>query len=548
MNTPAPATLGLATGATLGGFGVSAPTGLEGLFALLLGGNQPGATGNGLPTGLLDALLKQTETPLGNDTLLGLLPQNVLEQLDTGDAKSLSAQLANLFANQGEPGAEELQATMQVNLQAVVVEIQQITVQLTEGGIDLSSLGSSQDLAAAFIQLGMPPEEAAMKAAQIDTMLQLVRQMLDVPDDATPGDLMAQILAASGALANMGQAPVVQVEAQITTASAEVAVVQVQVSHHHARARLAAQNNATGADLARGMAGISPLEGEADTTLPAANTVQPVAPDAETLGAEADALPDADILVTDAPVQAAPAAPVQTPQAAPAANTQPSERPIMVENTPTVQAVEAGKEIAAPKGTEVLRATVDDQDNLQVERKVDAMTLREAPVHNPPPPPPAKEVAPAPFAERLAHATRHESTQQVVVQIKELAGQGGGVVRMILNPPELGEIRIEMVVIGGKVEGSISATDGAVVELLARDVHSLKQGLGELGLKLGDNGLTLMLGQNNQQQAQQDQRGQQPQHNQQGWNGGAGTDDGQLPEPAVATRWVSPDRVLDMNV
>lgn len=544
MNAPAPTTLGIPTG-TLGGFGVpgAAPTGLEGLFALLLGSGQPTAgTPGGLTEGLLGALLNQQtgDGPLNGDTLLGLLPQNVLEQLDTQSPDTLGAQLANLLSNQGEPGAEGLQATMQVNLQAVVVQVQKITVQLKQAGVDMSALGDTQALAAALVKLGMSPEEAAMKAAQIDTMLQLVRQMLDAPAEMGMGDLMAQILAASG-MAATAPSPIVQVEAQITTATAEVAVVQVQISPHHARARLAQNANASGTDLARSLAGITALDEQPATDVPATQAVLPTEAAENDVATTNDQLPQP--VANAAPQPGAVAAPVEV-------NTQPAEKPIMVQSAPTVEAVEAGREIKAPSGTEVLRATLDEQDNLQIDRKVDTLTLREAQVQSPPPAPPAKEVVNhGSFSERLAHATRADTTQQVVVQVKEMAGQGGGVVRMILNPPELGEIRIEMIVTNGKVEGSISATDNAVVELLARDVHSLKQGLGELGLKLGDNGVALMLSNGNQQQAQQDQRGQQPANTPQGWAGeGAETADTDLPDPATAARWVSPDRVLDMNV
>lgn len=530
MNTPAPAMLGLSS-LGMGGFGAPGgmPSGLEGLFALLLGTGQPGAGQQGMPSGLLDALLGQTDKPLGNDTLLGLLPQNVLEQLDTGNPEKLGAQLANLLSNQGEPGTDGLQATMQVNLQAVVVELQEITVKLTQAGVDLSSLGDSQQLAAALVKMGMTPEEAAVKAAQIDTMLRLVREMLGLEGEAAPGDLLAQMMAA-GNMLNPAASPVVQVEAHITTATAEVAVVQMQVSPHHARARMAGQGAFAGADLAREMAGIT-MPADASSDLASTQTVQAAAG----AGGLAADTADAPSIPVAAAVPAAPAVPVNP------------ATPIMVESAPAVQAVEVGKEIKAPAGVEVLTAKVDEDDNLQVERRVDALTLREAPMQTQAQS--AAKQAEGSFAERLGSATRADTTQQVVVQVKELAGQGGGTVRMVLSPPELGEIRIEMVVSGGKVEGRISATDSAVVELLARDVHSLKQSLGDLGLKLGDNGLALMLNNGNQQQAQPDQRGQQTATPHQGGNGeGADTAEEQTPDSATAARWVSPDRVLDMNV
>lgn len=159
--------------------------------------------------------------------------------------------------------------------------------------------------------------------------------------------------------------------------------------------------------------------------------------------------------------------------------------------------------------------------------------------------------APSSFAERLAQATRADVTGQTVVQVKGLADQGGGTIRMILNPPELGEVRVEITVTGGKVEGQISATNNAVVELLARDVHSLKHGLENSGLKLGDQGLSLMLNTGGQQQNPQGQAGQGGQHQKTSastpaWSGGeAGTD---APLPVDPGAWVAPERILDVRV
>ena len=146
----------------------------------------------------------------------------------------------------------------------------------------------------------------------------------------------------------------------------------------------------------------------------------------------------------------------------------------------------------------------------------------------------------AQFADKLATAMRSNVTEQATVQLQGLsqglqdgtvggaagtsgnadAGATGGQVRMLLNPPELGEIRIDLTVKDGSVHGTIAASDGAVVSLLAQQVHVLKHGLDQAGLKLGEQGINLMLSNSNQQGNSQGNPNAQQQAGQAG-NGGA---------------------------
>jgi flagellar hook-length control protein FliK len=118
-------------------------------------------------------------------------------------------------------------------------------------------------------------------------------------------------------------------------------------------------------------------------------------------------------------------------------------------------------------------------------------------------------------------------------------------VRMTLNPPELGRIDIQLSIQDGIVSGAISASDSAVIEQLARDINQLRQSFVDAGLKLGDQGISLMLNNNPQQQSGQHGQGQ----NSQGpaWQGDdAARDLMDLATPAAA--WVAPDRLVDVRI
>jgi len=161
------------------------------------------------------------------------------------------------------------------------------------------------------------------------------------------------------------------------------------------------------------------------------------------------------------------------------------------------------------------------------------------------------------FAERLAQAQQHQALQQVAIAIQPLLNNGqGGAVRMTLNPPELGRIEIHLKIEAGQVSGAIAATEPAVVEHLARELPALRQALADAGLRLGDQGLSLMLGQNpdgrdpnqpnpfagNGQNGQGQRRGDANHSGPDEAHGTLGA------TPSGVSRWVAPERVLDTEV
>ncbi|MFZ2587042.1 MAG: flagellar hook-length control protein FliK [Alphaproteobacteria bacterium] len=512
-----------------------APAGLEGLFANLMG-----------------AISDATTTP--TDTDLAAL----LASLKDSPGAELPPELFELT------GADSLQ----VNIQAVFIHVQQTIVQLQQSGFDMAAIGNGSDLAAAFTQLGMDPAVAVVKATQIETMLQLVKDMLNQDTaDSTLGNLMAMMAASSTSLTPM-----------LTQQTITVDVTQVDI--HIATA--AVQRAGLGAFKAMGQHDCSTLARQLAHGLPeTTETVDaplPLLPSAEAIPASLATdttiidpakvlaslkaqLTEGDDDTTPEPV-ATEAAPTLPALATPVVEAKPIH-PHTLPLNPTVSPVEASAVLDAPKGIEVARLTESATGEATLERTLTPSQVREAaPTLDKPESSEPTSATPtwdetakaagstssAPFAEKLAHATRADVTRQTVVQVKELAGQGGGIVRMILNPPELGEIRIEMVIRADKVEGTITATDNAVVELLARDVHSLKQGLADAGLKLGESGLSLMLGSNSStfNQHSQSQQGQNPQGNQQHAANWLGDADGDA--TTDTTGWVSPDRIVDVRI
>lgn len=561
--------------------------GLGNVLAGLLGGGS-GAIGSllGAGAGLLSGGVGQALPGLFGALLGGVAGSEGLGGEGELAAADLAALLASLKDAPASPLPDSLfvsgdSGELTVDLQQVMVQLKLTVTELKQAKVSFRDLGSAGDLASAYVKMGMSPEDAAVKATQIETMLRLVREMLDIPhdDDMTTGNLLAMV----AAQASTSLTPVVQFDEtsiQVTSVEAQVVVAQGK-----ARLQAFAQHpTRQGVDLARAVAGIDLPE---QTAAPDGKGLVPVVP--EVTGEPGQVVaPVADDVVTATKVAETAASVAAAVVAAVQAGDGDAGGGVDGEVVAEIAhgnrgAVEAESRLApkpvlppvdraqlqAPVGLEVARLVENDAGHGVVERKVSAAQLRESAPQpagsqaTAPTPPanveanqaasvalPAKaaEATPISFAERLAQATRADVTGQTVVQVKGLLDHGGGTVRMLLNPPELGEIRVEMTVSHGKVHGSISATDGAVVELLARDVHMLRQGLADAGLKLGDQGLSLMLGYNQQQGNGQGH----PHHNPHGgqhashvqWDGEGSGDEA----VTAAEGWVDLDKLVDVNV
>lgn len=82
---------------------------------------------------------------------------------------------------------------------------------------------------------------------------------------------------------------------------------------------------------------------------------------------------------------------------------------------------------------------------------------------------------------------------QLENQFGMLIEDGGGSVKIKLNPEELGEVEIHLDIRRGEVSGRMLVQNAEVLEQLARDMHRLEQQLEAHGLKFAESGLELAL-------------------------------------------------------
>lgn len=484
--------------------------------------------------------------------------------------QDLQTLIGQLLGQQGADANLSGQLQVQGGVQQLTVMVQQVQVvvtQLQQAGVDFSKLGTDAgQLASALHTLGMPSDQAALVASRITAALNLIRQQAQLSAGDT--NALALVLAAS---AQPAQASDTAWEVKITSASATFTQTSWNLKEGWAQAKTDAASQST--DLAQMLAGLGMVQ--APIQLPQAQAKAeatdilsaPAQPPVPTLtagsqgfvaqGAVADGTPvivrhpdAADTAVAAVTTQgAAGISPLTGAVAQQVVNPQAAKEVTQV-NAADVLSKPVGEVMYEWKpsetGVETLTATPAVHKALQ-----DAMASTPQPQGQWTVTAPAQEAAPqasglAHFSAQLAHAMRAGTTQQAVVQIQALTQQGGGTVRVQLHPKDLGEINIQLTVQNGSVHGAISATDTAVVEVLARDMHQLKESFAAAGLKVADQGISLMLNNNPQQNPGQQQQGNP------GTSSGpasvAGITGTEEAAPPAATAWVSPDRILDVSI
>lgn len=149
--------------------------------------------------------------------------------------------------------------------------------------------------------------------------------------------------------------------------------------------------------------------------------------------------------------------------------------------------------------------------------------------------------------ERLARQA--DIASQVNVKVRSLAANGGGSVKLMINPPELGEMEIRLEISNRTVKGQIIVQTQEVADQLARDLRVLQQGLADAGLNLGEEGFTFILQQDAREQLAEGDEGQDGNRSSgQGANQG---DEGEVDmavNTATHTPWRNVDKILDMNI
>ncbi|RYG58694.1 MAG: flagellar hook-length control protein FliK [Alphaproteobacteria bacterium] len=542
----------IASGMTITHMGAQAGAmpmdGLAGLFSTLMGSAAPGAAMAGevgavQGEGMISVLLGTQSGLTGADgkvvmpaegvmtVIAANLPEMGTEQVQLGDAPALTV----------TGDAETLSAFVQ-HLKDIYQKV------VVEGGLTIGELGDSAELAAALVKQGLSEEQALGVAERIQTMLEILEKQQAV-DEKTAGSLVAMMLAV------MGQ----QVPVEGEGADGQVFGLQIVSVEDSAKpmggAATAWQMRVSG-DVTRDLLGLD-AQPEAKAS-PAAETVRKVE---VIVSADADASLGVALPEVKLPEGGVPLVGVNHAAAAPnAAGVQGAAAASQVmAHEPTATRVAANEKIEAPKGETYYRlqadkhgmetleavkpvANVQETDPLpgQSSQAQTSIVQTAIPAH--------MTAAGAGYAERMekiqAMVERAGVGRQVMVQMQPMLEEGGGVVRMNLNPGGLGQITIEMTVQDGRVHGSISASESAVVEQLARELHNLRHGLADAGLKLGEQGINLMLSNGNSH----DNQGQGGQNGQAFGKGGraSGGEGGELAESLSA--WVAPDRVVDVNV
>jgi flagellar hook-length control protein FliK len=515
------ALLGSLAGVAPAGGAVGSTEGLAGLFNTLVGQAEGVGALSGLPADAeaqLAALLNSLPVAQGvtaqpaQNVLLGETPVQV-----TGEAQAV-----------------------QVLTQTISVLYQQITIQ---GGFSFGAQhtkgGATGDLAAALTKLGLPADEAQALAARIDTMLEILRLQLEgqqqALDDQTGGSLVVVLLAS---LLSPQQAQALQIPSSTAT------LTQVQVSVSQVQVRGAAFTAASGSALEGLLHKPAYMQAPAQPIFIKA-TPQPQVEVALTALAET-ATPQIQISLS---AEAKPVTPTAGAFVAPLV--QPIEQPQPLQGTtlykltegengtPVLQAlaVKQPEAVAAP-ATDVAPALPDTAAlNLSVLEVGKPLTVTTT------------------LAEKVQQAYQHQVAEQVKVAIQPLLkGQGdhtGGAVRMTLNPPELGRIEVHLKIENGQVSGTIAAQETAVVEHLARELPTLRQSFADAGLKIAEQGLSLMLS-NQQQDNPQAQNPFATPEQPQGRGGKTIDGEGGLNgfTDSVTTnptnRWVSPEALVDV--
>ncbi len=537
--------------------GVPDMTGLGGLFgALMNGASGTQAFGAGMTAVTFGGAGTGVVADAGFDIDAFFATQGVVEQTIQLDADAPAVTVKG--------DAETVKAFM-----VQVKEIYQKVI--LEGGLDLSGAGDTAALAGALQELGMDAETAQGVAARIDTMMKLVEEYhgkVKELDAETTGTLAAMMLAVMGQAA----APLEGGEAQSFSLQISSTEQTLTVSSRPI------SQIASGSDL---LASLREGTASRETAAPALRVVQvdvvqdgeaarvgmilPEVPTVDT-GLAAAAAPVADVAVDAKDVSLAARAPV------------------------TVQPVNRDEVVTPPEGDTYYKLAADANGTETVQAVKPLPTAREhadaaadtvvKPADTTPPTTHAQWMQqqradalanPAMPAQAAAsgtgYAEQYEAIQsmleksqvgrQVNMHIQPLLEQGGGTVRLQLNPVELGKVTVELTIAEGKVHGAIAASEPRVVEQLARELHTLRQGLADAGLKVSEQGINLMLSSDNGN-GQFGQQGQnaQAQQAQSGRRSSGGSVSGVTgdvageasPLASHLAEWVSPDRMLDVNV
>lgn len=549
--------------------------GLAGLFAALLGGqNTEGLEGldfsaSSADDSLADFVNGINFEKVGNlgEALKMFLPQGE-EGVGSFSQKGLMTALSE-FTGSSDIAGESLEALLGnsesgdvVFYQKIVIEIQKVAISVQSSGIDLSGIESLDQLAKAFQAMGMPPAEAQAKAERIDDAIKMMKRRLGIE---TEESLNGESPLAS-VLYNLASGhELVDLQKQMSTASIQVSRTMIAFESSSSLV-----TSDVGMKVLKGEALGSSLQGKIGEMSKTGSI--DLAPELADTSVDTD-ISDFEMLTS----KDFPAAKTIASKAGDVAGigTASAKMVTPLQSAEIAQlADDVGQFIAANEEVSTSRKTVSEitQDKvLKDVKSVDLFSVKPQSAENP-------EIVQFETADGdvvdldnideaiddvMDIATRKTSlesrvegfsrqamvklstvTSQVDIQMRQLANQGGGQVKFRLDPPELGEVDINLKIAKGQVKGTIIVQSIEAAEQLARDLRSLQQSLQDAGLNLSEEGLQFKL------------RDDQPNPDQQQSQHGSGEDgEGGTASTSIAagsseetTGWVKPDTILDVSV
>lgn len=581
--------LGNTQGATAqtGGGGLGSG-GFAGFFAALLGGqNMEGFEGLGLNAASegseefsdIFSLFKDIDLEASGglgETLKMFLPPN-MEGL-IGSGSSPTDILKGLFPGNTDIAGEGLdglisskEGQIEVFYQKIVIEIQKVAVSLHVSGIDLSGVDSLGALAKSFEKLGMSSAEALEKADRVDEAIKLMQRRLgietaDVDNNNSLASAIYNIMSSGSGFS----------QAEMYASQTQIQMSRTTIAFESSSTLISAD---IGMKVMKGEPLQPALQGQIGESLKTAEMLASTASDKGALSPQAklaefealtaDNIPKqtiaakaAEAAVTDAAKAQQQAVPMTQKSSAEiaqladdtarfvAANEEP------VQNKKRVSEVPSDKVIGESKVQDLFTVKAQggkggsEQLNLQLETAAgdvveldgidesieDVMEIVARKV--------SLDSRVDGFSKQAMVKTATIASQ-VNIQMRQLIGQGGGQINFRLDPPELGEIDIQLQISKGTVKGTIIVQSLEAAEQLARDLRLLQQSLQDAGLNLSDEGLQFKL---KDDQPSSDHR------QSEGDSREDGDDDIESDSVMAGTGksqqqgWVKPDAIVDVSV
>lgn len=478
-----------------GGQGI--PQGLAGLFAMLLQGVEmaeiKGDTGK--PT--VDVTLRTEKISLPTTAAVDA---EILPPPTTAPAQSLLTEVTDLLSTLQNTSPttlkpQELLEQLPQEKQDDIKALAEVLTALKTGKVNLDDIGGVDTLAAAYEELGYPPEEARAKAESVEAALAAIKPL-------TAEELKA-------AEKNpLDEATVLQEVLHVQDAALAFAKTQTLQAVEPLAHRIE-----KGAPLVLELdiekEVLAQLKHDNKTNLP--QTQQHIV--AEVQDQTFDLTDDTHV---DELAPRVSHAAHQTREEAIAFKLKPLE----AKTAATTEIAEAVK--PATEATEVL---IDGaEEALQNIRDIAA-----------------NQQKPHSFQVLVGQA---QVAKQVAVQFRSLAQKGGGEVKIQLQPAELGQIDIHLDISDGKVKGTIIVQQPEVLEQLARELRSLQQGLADAGLELEQDGIAFMM-----QEKGQDQDGNK-RHQAEADDLLEATEAGNIEtsDALSNTEWKNPENLIDVKV